>query len=114
MMRSSAAESATGGVHGVDTADLQSGGLLLITPAAPAPAPYPVTPCYYVPQPYLPPMQSHVEERPRYGLVITGLAIFGGVYIWNLMAAMMADDWRPAIPIIGPFILMADRKLDGA
>lgn len=86
-------------------------------PTTPAPAPTAPPPGYaaYIPPPvyYLPPMKTHVEERPRYGLIGAGLGIFGGIYIWNLTAAMIVGDWRPAVPVIGPFIIMADRHADG-
>ncbi len=96
----------------------------LAAPPRDEPAPYPTTPAPpqqpqyapYVPPPvyYMPPLKSHYEERPRYGLMGAGLGVFGGIYIWNLLGAMLANDWRPAIPLVGPFILMADRHMDGA
>jgi hypothetical protein len=86
----------------------------------PAPAPYYAPPPgyypgpgYVAPQPYFmpPPVKTHIEQRPMWGLVGAGLGVFGGVYFWNVLAASLASDWRPAIPIVGPFLLMGDRDL---
>ena len=82
-------------------------------PVAPAPMPQPTyvpPPVYY--QPWLP-ARTHVEERPRWGMIAAGLSVFLGVYVWNLTAALLANDWRPAIPVLGPFILLGERDLDG-
>ncbi|MSP61366.1 MAG: hypothetical protein EXR72_13675 [Myxococcales bacterium] len=85
--------------------------------AAPPPA-YPSYPAYpqptlqqpvmqppvYQPHLYLQPARTHVEERPRYGLMITGLAVFGGSYLINAMIGYSASEWRFAVPVFGPLI----------
>jgi len=54
--------------------------------------------------PWLEPVQSHVETRPRWGLVITGLALLGGTYLLNASIGYVADEGRLAIPIVGPLL----------
>ncbi len=53
---------------------------------------------------YLPPQRSHVEEQPRYGLLVTGLAIFGANYLMNLSVAYLGGETTFAIPVAGPVL----------
>ena len=42
-------------------------------------------------------------ERPRYGLMIAGIIIFNVSYMPNAFAAMASNEWRLAVPVVGPF-----------
>jgi hypothetical protein len=42
-------------------------------------------------------------ERPRYGLMTAGLIILGAAWTPNAVAAWTTDEWRLAIPVIGPY-----------
>ncbi len=63
--------------------------------------PYPQMQPYYV-QP--PPRVFHEELRPNYGLMIAGLVIFGASWSINAATAYVANEWKLAVPIIGPFM----------
>jgi hypothetical protein len=80
-------------------------------PQYPYPAPpqyaYPPPPsAYYPPAPMIPPLQlkSHVVERPRYGLIIAGTAIFAATYMINASIAYLASEGTLAIPVVGPIV----------
>jgi hypothetical protein len=70
------------------------------------PAPLPV----YNPMPLLPQPTLRYEERPRYGLFAAGLSVLAGVYFWNITAAVIVNDARPAIPIVGPLTMLDNRN----
>jgi hypothetical protein len=59
---------------------------------------------YEVPRLYMPPMKSHVEEKPRYGLIIAGATIFGASWLLNVSIAYLAQEGTFAVPVIGPII----------
>jgi hypothetical protein len=73
---------------------------------APPPAPgYPPPqpqPYYYQPPPQMRP--CHEELQPRYGLIIAGAAVLGASWSVNAAVAWMADEWRLAVPVVGPFM----------
>src|SRR5262245_26891770 len=87
---------------------------------APAPQPgcqYPNPNCQYPnqyqynygyaqPQPYYyqpPPRTFHEEMQPRYGLMVAGIVILGASWSINAATAYIADEWRLAVPVAGPF-----------
>ena len=79
--------------------------LLFATAASAQEFAWPLTPQYpSVYAPYLPPQTTHVEERPRYGLLATGLALFGATWLLNAAVAYVGDEGRLAIPIVGPLL----------
>lgn len=72
----------------------------------PPPGPY-----YQAPQPYyyqppcpMPPRSFHEEMRPNYGLMVGGLVMFGASWSINAATAYIADEWKLAVPIVGPFM----------
>ncbi|MDB4970615.1 MAG: hypothetical protein JWN44_6304 [Myxococcales bacterium] len=69
---------------------------------------YPQQPYYGQPQPmYYPqqqPLHFHEEMQPRYGLMVAGLVVFGVSWSINAATAYAADEWRLAVPVIGPFM----------
>jgi hypothetical protein len=77
-------------------------------PTYPQPTPqYAPPPAYYVP-PLLPPVSTHTELRPRYGLLISGLVIFGADYMLNASIAYISGEGRLAVPVIGPILAGSD------
>jgi hypothetical protein len=80
-------------------------------PAYPQPTPQPY-PSVYQPQLYLPPpafRSSHVEVRPNTGLMITGAALFGALYLVNAGTAYVSGEGTVAIPVVGPLIYGQNR-----
>jgi hypothetical protein len=61
---------------------------------------------YYQQQPCpLPqPPLFHEEMQPNYGLMVAGLVIFGASWSINAASAYLADEWKLAVPVIGPFM----------
>jgi hypothetical protein len=59
---------------------------------------------YYYYQPRPPQLSFHEEMQPRYGLMVAGLVIFGASWSINAASAYAADEWRLAVPVIGPFM----------
>ena len=58
-------------------------------------------------QPYYyqqPPRLFHEEMQPNYGLMVAGLVIFGASWSINAASAYVADEWKLAVPVIGPFM----------
>ena len=49
---------------------------------------------------------AHVERR-RTGLAVAGAITFGGVYLVNTIVAAFLEDGALAVPLVGPFIEMA-------
>ena len=64
--------------------------------------PYP----YYQQQPcpLPPPRLFHEEMQPNYGLMVAGLVIFGASWSINAASAYVADEWKLAVPVVGPFM----------
>ena len=93
-----------------------------IPPMPPAPPPVVVPPpggyyqqpyaqpYYYQQQPTMqpcpmpPPRLFHEEMQPNYGLMVAGLVIFGASWSINAATAYVADEWKLAVPIVGPFM----------
>ncbi|MCU1280656.1 MAG: hypothetical protein JWM53_4202 [bacterium] len=68
------------------------------------PQPYAQQPYYYQ-QPYAQqPRLFHEEMQPNYGLMVAGLVIFGASWSINAASAYVANEWKLAVPIIGPFM----------
>jgi hypothetical protein len=95
-------------------------------PMAPPPVPPPIVvppppgyyqpqapqPYYYYPQqhampqyaqPYLP-RTFHEEMQPRYSLMVAGLVVLGASWSINAASGYIADEWRLAVPVLGPFM----------
>ena len=94
-------------------------------PAVAVPAPPPVPPPLVVPPPggyYAPPAQPpiyyqpyaqqprlfHEEMQPNYGLVVAGAVMLGASWSINAMTAYIADEWKLAVPVAGPFMEIAN------
>jgi len=80
-------------------------------PMAPMPPPIVVPPpggYYQQPCPY--PMQPafHEELQPNYGLVIAGSIILGASWSINAGVAYLANEWKLAVPVVGPFMETAN------
>ena len=76
--------------------------------------PYYPPPSYYVQPAYVqqPPARFRTIEQPRYGLMTAGLVIFGVSWSVNAISGYMADEWRVAVPIVGP--LMYAHNIDNS
>ena len=80
-------------------------------PAQPV-APYAVPPGGYLPPPggfgYEPYGRyqdvTRTEVQRRWGLGITGLSIFGGLWVLSIAGGALGNDWRAAVPVVGPWI----------
>ena len=60
---------------------------------------------YYYQQPCpLPPRSFHEEMQPNYGLMVAGLVVFGASWSVNAATAWVADEWKLAVPVVGPFM----------
>jgi hypothetical protein len=60
---------------------------------------------YYYQQPCpVAPRSFHEEMHPNYGLMVAGLVIFGASWSINAATAYVADEWKLAVPIVGPFM----------
>lgn len=60
---------------------------------------------YYQSQPmYMQPPRFHEVEQPRYGLMVAGLVVFGASYSINAATAYVANEWKLAVPVVGPFM----------
>jgi hypothetical protein len=71
--------------------------------------PYAQQPYYYnyqqqQPCPLPPPRSFHEEMQPNYGLMVAGLVIFGASWSINAASAYAADEWKLAVPVVGPFM----------
>jgi hypothetical protein len=74
-----------------------------VPPPVVAPPPMQPQPYYY--QPAAPQMRPcHEELQPRYGLIIAGAVVLGASWSINAAVAWMADEWRLAVPVAGPFM----------
>jgi hypothetical protein len=83
-------------------------------PPPPPPQGYYQQPYYYYqsPQPYYykqpaPRVVCEVERR-NYGLLVAGLVIFGASYSINAAVAYGANEWKLAVPLVGPFLETAN------
>jgi hypothetical protein len=75
--------------------------------APPPPGYYQQQPYYYQqPQPMYaqPPRLFHEEMQPNYGLMVAGLVILGASWSINAASAYLADEWKLAVPVVGPFM----------
>ncbi len=67
--------------------------------------PYPQQPYYYQQPAYAQaPRLFHEEIQPNYGLMVAGLVIFGASWSINAASAYLADEWKLAVPVVGPFM----------
>lgn len=70
------------------------------------PAPYyynyaqPQMPVYVQPAPRV----FHEELRPNYGLMVAGLVVLGASWSINAASAYLANEWKLAVPVVGPFM----------
>jgi hypothetical protein len=71
-------------------------------PGYPPPG-YPPPPSY-PPPPNMMPVTYHEELRPRYGLMIGGLIMFGATYFPTALAGWVAGQGTLAIPVVGPIV----------
>jgi hypothetical protein len=77
---------------------------------APPPGGYYQQPYYYQYQAPGQPMYAqqprlfHEEMQPNYGLMVAGLVIFGASWSINAASAYLADEWKLAVPVVGPFM----------
>ena len=51
-----------------------------------------------------PPRLFHEEMQPNYGLMVAGLVILGASWSINAASAYLADEWKLAVPVVGPFM----------
>jgi hypothetical protein len=77
--------------------------------ALPPGAPQP----YYPPPPYLQPVPppTHMELRPNYALIFSGVGVFGLGWILDISGTVIANHnpyWESAIPVVGPFLQIGD------
>ena len=64
-------------------------------------------PYYYSPQPMgfaAPPRLFHEEMQPNYGLMVAGLVILGASWSINAASAYLANEWKLAVPVVGPYM----------
>jgi hypothetical protein len=61
---------------------------------------------YQQPQPMYaqPPRLFHEEMQPNYGLMVAGLVILGASWSINALSGYLADEWKLAVPVVGPFM----------
>jgi len=77
---------------------------------APPPQPYyypPPQPGYMQPAP--PPM--HMEMRPNYALIFSGVGVFGLGYILDVSGTLLVGHqpaWECAVPVVGPYLQVND------
>ncbi|MGZ3429319.1 MAG: hypothetical protein ACXVCV_21855 [Polyangia bacterium] len=73
-------------------------------------------PMYYPPpQPqYLqppPPPPTHLELRPNYALVFSGVGVFGLGYLLDVSSTLLVGHqpaWECAVPLVGPYLQVND------
>jgi hypothetical protein len=90
--------------------------MVVVPPPPPMPEPPPqyqelpqqyYPPANYYAQPmYAPSPPVHVRtiEQPRYGLMTAGLVILGASWSINAVSGYLANEWRLAVPVAGPFM----------
>lgn len=62
---------------------------------------------YPPPSPYCnvpAPVSFREVEQPRYGLMTAGLILFGASWSINAATAYVANEWKLAVPVVGPFM----------
>src|SRR3954452_19248091 len=83
----------------------------------PPPGGYYQQPYYYQgqqqPCPMPGPRLFHEEMQPNYGLMVAGLVIFGASWSINAASAYVADEWKLAVPVVGPFMETANINTGG-
>jgi hypothetical protein len=42
--------------------------------------------------------------QPNYGLMVAGLVVLGASWSINAATAWVADEWKLAVPVVGPFM----------
>ena len=84
-----------------------------VPPPIVAPPPQPYT--YPPPQPgYMPgapPPPTHMEMRPNYALIFSGVGVFGLGYIMDVSGTLLVGHqpaWECAVPVVGPYLQVTD------
>jgi hypothetical protein len=78
---------------------------------APPPQPYaypPPQPAYLQPAP---PPPMHMELRPNYALIFSGVGVFGLGYILDVSGTLLVGHqpaWESAVPVVGPYLQVND------
>jgi hypothetical protein len=71
-------------------------------------------PQYYPPPQYMqapPPPPMHMELRPNYALVFSGVGVLGLGYILDFTSTLLVGHqpaWESAIPVVGPYLQVND------
>ncbi|MGZ3438158.1 MAG: hypothetical protein ACXVDD_01495 [Polyangia bacterium] len=74
-------------------------------------------PMYYPPpqpqylQPPPPPPPTHLELRPNYALVFSGVGVFGLGYLLDVSSTLLVGHqpaWECAVPLVGPYLQVND------
>ena len=71
-------------------------------------------PTYYAPPPYMqpvPPPPTHVELRPNYALIFSGVGVFALGYMLDVGGTLVVGHqpaWECAIPVVGPYLQVGD------
>jgi hypothetical protein len=77
----------------------------------------PPPPMYYPPpepqylQPPPPPPPTHLELRPSYALLFSGVGVFGLGYILDVSGTLLVGHqpaWECAVPLVGPYLQVND------
>jgi hypothetical protein len=77
--------------------------------AAPPPQYYPPPQPQYMQPP--PPPPTHLELRPNYALVFSGVGVLGLGYILDVSGTLLAQHqpaWESALPVVGPYLQVGD------
>jgi hypothetical protein len=75
---------------------------------APPPQQYLPPPQYLQPPP---PVPTHLELRPNYALIFSGVGVFGLGYILDVSGTLLVGHqpaWECAIPLVGPYLQVND------
>jgi hypothetical protein len=71
-------------------------------------------PTYYAPPPYMQPVAPpppHVELRPNYALIFSGVGVFALGYMLDVGGTLVVGHepaWECAIPVVGPYLQVGD------
>jgi len=71
-------------------------------------------PTYYAPPPYMQPVApppTHVELRPNYALIFSGVGVFALGYMLDVGGTLVVGHepaWECAIPVVGPYLQVGD------
>ena len=74
---------------------------------APPPQSYLPPPQYLPP----PPVPTHLELRPNYALIFSGVGVFGLGYILDVSGTLLVGHqpaWESAVPLVGPYLQVND------